>query len=331
MSNFVTVLTDTCQADNNTYIIHTQIYQFVYRVRVFKNGSLVDTIEARSPEPTDSIFRPLYKKAHQKMRMKYCPQNQINASASQQKKTKLLPKPKSIFPKSIKTILLGTIGILLLIFLYKVILVNTEFYINMVYHEPKEKIAYYEQIENKTHILAQKCLSLSRKEQHDSTIFTLAQCRMWCNQKVIDKDTCKLFFAYSTHNFNFHNNAITKRDNPSIDNTSQDYALLPEEDLILDRDKNITIQVNNLGSSSLHIQVEKVFLEKSIYEEIVQFRGGVSNFEIDANKAKKFVIFLEPTYYDQFKKKRYTGYIEFVLFYQGKRSTLRKKFSFVVK
>ena len=336
MQYFVNVLTDTCEIKNNTYVIHTLIHQFTYRIEVFKNGKLIDTGEAKSPEPIDTIFLTFYKKAHQAMRMKYCTCSKDDVLSYEKKTTTLLskqkPEKKHTQKNTIKIAIISIIVVLFLLYIYTSFFIYSQIYINTFYTNPKEKIVYLEKIENKTHLLSKRCLDLSKKERLEENIFTLDQCEIWCHKHVIQKEMCTLFFSYKARNYYASKKTIVQEKNTTTpSNLSLNYTVLPQKDLLLSNHKDVILQINNLNSFALNIYVKKIVLQQSNDEEIVQFRDAISKLQLHANEAKRFIIFLEPSYYKQFKKGHYTGYIEFALNYQGKQSFFNKNFSFVVQ
>jgi len=317
MHYYVTVLTDTCKTQ--TYVIHTRIYQYTYRIDVFKNGKLIDSSEATSPEPEESVFQSFYKEAHKAMRAKYCTDTPIEISNKKETQP-TMPRVAFYEKKSfLKMILAGIFAVGIFLFWYFNMFVYSTSYINMLHGT--EKVAYLEKIEPQIHKLSKNCLALAKKERLEDELYTIDTCQTWCIHSQIDEDSCKLFFAYSGKN-----NKVSLENNISLD-----YAVLPLEDLELSTLTDTIVQVNNLGSLPMTVSVKKMTLENSQYEEIVQFRHAISHFQIDANEAKKFSLFLEPSYYRQFSKGKYKGQIEFEVKQQDKLSSFVKKFTFEVK
>lgn len=317
MHYYVTVLTDTCKTQ--TYVIHTRIYKYKYRIDVFKNGKLIDSSEATSPEPEESVFQSFYKEAHKAMRAKYCTDTSIKISNKKETQP-TMPRVAFYEKKSfLKVILTGIFAVGICLFWYFNMFVYSTRYINTLHGT--EKMVYLEKIEPQVHKLSKNCLALAQKEHIEDEFYTIQRCRKWCVHSQIDEDSCKLFFAYAG-----------QKKKVSLENkTSLDYTVLPLENLELSTSNDTIVQVNNLGSLPLTVSVKKIILENSKYEEIVQFRHAISHFQIDANEAKKFFLFLEPSYYQQFSKGIYKGQIEFEVKQKDKLSSIVKKFTFEVK
>lgn len=330
MPYFVTILTDTCELNHHIYIINTSVYKFTYRTEVFKNGNLIDKKEETSNDTDDTSFQIKYKQAHKDLRSKYCTlhtktNNNINKTFARK-----LKKEKNYIQKNIlKKLLIAIVSIVTLFFLFRTFVIYSDLYINTFYTTPKDKIIYLEKIEPKTHQILKKCLNVLKKEKLNDNIYTLEQCNLWCISGTIPKDSCRLLNAYKLSNYK---NAITLKENTTVDsNFTLHYVIFPQDDLVFKHDKNSTIQINNLSPYSIDVSVKKILLNHSDYEEIIQFRRAISTLHLNENESKQLILFLESTYYEQFKKGLYEGHIEFSIRYQDKQSSFIKKFSFMVK
>lgn len=197
-------------------------------------------------------------------------------------------------------------------------------YINML--DENEKKTYMESIEIKTHYLATHCLTLAKQHRAEDTLFTTKQCTLWCKNKQMDKESCHLINAYIQQNY-----SVKTKDNNESATTAKGYTILPEGTLRLKKEKHTILQINNLGSSPLTLFVSNLILEQNKNEEIVQFKDGNSQLILDKNKMGEFSIFLEPSYYNQFKSGAYNGHIELTALQGEKNHTIIKKFTFMVE
>jgi len=321
MQHFVTVLTDTCKDSENNYVIHTLIHKLTYRIDIYNHDNLIDSIEETLAKSNKETFHKIYTKAHHAIKVKYCKQTIDKDVQAKNRPTRdkinFLPKEK------IKIILLSMFALLLVATFFLSSFIYSRTYITLFYSDKKEKVTYLEKISNKTNILSEECIAIVKKQKVPYDIFTISQCSTWCKNKYIKKDTCTLFNSYKARNY------PTELSNSLIKHVL--YTILPNKDLILALDKESTIQVNNLHTISLDINVQKIVLAQSNNEEIIQFKNAISKIRIAPNEEKKFILFLEPSFYHQFKKGLYTGYIEFAINYKDKQTTFTKKFSFIVK
>lgn len=325
MSHYITVLTDTCEIEKSTYIIHTSIWQSTYRIKVFKDSILIDSVESTIEAPTQALFHTAYQEAHKKMRVKYCLSSVKIQHDSKNKSLKDLPKHQTISSNILK-ILLVTIAIgLLFIFWYFTVFRYSSVYIHMFHAEDQK--AYMEKIEMHTHSLEKACLALSKKSKIEDALFSTDQCMLWCKKKQIAEESCLLITAYIKQNYPEKIKGIKENNHTK----SLNYTIIPEGSLRLEIKKYTTLQINNLKDSPLKVYVSNLKLYKHKHEEIVQFKDGMSQYILDKNELGKFSIFLESSYYNQFKAGSYEGEIELTVIQGQRQDKVIKQFTFMVE
>lgn len=322
MSYFVTVLTDTCTQNNYQYAIHTAIYNNTYRTEVYQNNVLIDTVTQKALTNTDISFDTQYTQTHQKIRQQYC--QRIQTLTGNPPDTLNVMKSKNTY------IVIGFIilaSLILLGVLFRTWFIYTDLYINTFYTTKSTKIAYLKTIEVKTHTLNKGCLNLSKKNILPNSIFSTSNCIAWCDKRIITEDTCLLYKGLNTSNAE----KVLVSDSNTTVMSSLPYAILPIGDLSLAKEVNTTVQVENLSPYPIEVFVKNISLVGSPHSEIVQFRKAISHLTLNINESKHLVLFLEPSYYRQFKKRRYIGHIEFTILGGSTKKSYIKKFSFLVQ
>ena len=342
MHPFIIILTDTCDINSAHYVFHTSINAFHYRTEVFKDTVLIDAIEINCTElekqqEGEYLFLEKYKQTHKEMREKYCyisenKNSPLVVEATENKDNiDLIEKP--INKSLVKMLIFITIGIFILFLLYQNFFRYSELYVDTFFSNQKEKIAYLKKIEPETHILENKCKLLSKNRLGKEDNITVENCTDWCNKGIISKNKCELFLAY----FSLQKESVympAQQINKSSDNNaSTKYIVFPEEETIeFTASKTFHIKVHNISSHEIFIQLKGITLDKSPYEEIVQFKDAITSFRLNENEEKVFSIFLESSYYKQFISRKYTGTIWFDVIYKNKKvNTIKKIFYFMVK
>lgn len=335
MKYFVTVLTDTCRVDQVTYVINTSINAFNYRIEVYENTVLIDAIESEDIDKNEKDFRKKYQLNHQQIRDKYCVEvdKKIISIKSKKNHKKEIDKISLLWyiGKNKLIFLSILVSLVFLAIAYKKLFVYTDIYIDTFYTHKKDKIIYLETIESDTQFLKKNCLALAKRDILEDEIFTISNCRMWCKKHIIDNDECKISFAYFTSNHVNIPNEIMQKE-IDIKKIAIEYIVLPTENILeLNVTKEFELRVRNRSNHAITVALKNLILDNSNYEEIVQFKHAKTSFLLETNKEKKFHIFLEPSYYKQFKAGSYTGRLEFDVSYKDHNSFFMKQFSFKVK
>jgi len=332
LNNFVVVKTDTFSVDEAMYVVNTSISRFIYRTEVFRDEVLIDTIELNCIELSkhsmgNQLFIDKYKHTHNKMIVKYGSRDKDKRDdrkeVFEKKQNKFIANVKS---KGNILLVLAIISAFIFYFVITKIFIYSDIYINTVIAK-KDKMVYLEQIETKTHKLGDACVLLSKKQLQSNNIVTTENCKVWCNRKIINKETCDLFSAYF-----FIDNGKEKEDKHR-DKQVTAYKVFPQEEIVeLDLSKTFRLKIDNESNHELYIKLKSISLNNSTNEEIVQFKKAKTSFTLQEGEEKYFQIFLEPSYYKQFELGKYTGSLWFDVKYQEKIvGRIKKHFYFMVK
>ncbi|MCF6244378.1 MAG: hypothetical protein L3J43_05025 [Sulfurovum sp.] len=335
MNHFVTVYTSKCTETGVYYIINTSIHAWTYKIEVYKNEVLFDTIEVDCADTLKSemhhqSFMEKYQEAHNEVRDKYCQAKKVymqnNSAHLGSKRNKPFVEKKNVknFKKNIiRIVIFGVIGY----YLITKVVVNSDLYIDWVFSEKDERITYLEQIESIKGELEKECVLLAKNELSVKNIATKENCHDWCDKNIIKKEKCDLFLAY------FYTKIDVSKTKQSSAKDRTIYEVFPKEDNIeLKISKVLNIKVANKSTQEITVRLIEIILENSDYEEIVQFKGAKTSLYIKKYEDKSFNIFLEPTYYKQFKLGKYTGKLQFSVT-QGNKiiGTIKKDFYFVIE
>lgn len=202
-----------------------------------------------------------------------------------------------------------------------------------------DKVSYYEQTESFCHKLETGCLKLSKMNLEQDTLLSPKDCRTWCQEKIISVDKCALFLPYfpqeeekTLHNI-LKKDAISKMHNSvKREEVLKDaYIFTPEKEMVLYPQKYLELVISNNTESLLKVKLKNIVLNENEHEEIVQFRLGVTALSIAPGDKKRFKVFLEQTYYEQFEKGEYTGKLSFSVFLPKREEEVEKIFSFRVE
>jgi len=331
LNYFVVVKTDTFSVDEAVYVVNTSISRFIYRTEVFRDEVLIDTIEVNCTELSkhsmgNQLFMDKYEQAHNKKRVKCGSRDKNKKDESkgvfEKKQNKFINNVKS---KGSILLVLAIISGLISYFIIIKVFIYSDIYINTIIAK-KDKMVYLEQIETKTHKLGDACVLLSKKQSQSNNIVTAENCKVWCNRRIISKETCDLFSAYF-----FIDKGIKEGEHTDKQVTA--YKVFPQEEIVeLHLSKTFKLKVHNDSNHELYIELKSISLNNSINEEIVQFKKTETSFSLQEAEGKYFQVFLEPSYYKQFELGKYTGSLWFDVKYQEKIvGSINKQFYFMVK
>ena len=357
---FTIVLQDMC----DKYSIITSIENLTYRVEVFVDGALEDAVEIvcdalKMDAEEETLFQAAYTKAHQEYKEKFCQKvspievEDEEDSPSEQKYdfedamtketyVQLLRKKVGETYQKVKTnirargynhrvVLVSVLFTVVLLFvgLGRVLMCNENvitFFVKQV-----DKVSYYEQTESFCHKLETGCLQLSKMDLEQDTLLSPDECRTWCEDEVIPAEKCALFLPYFPEKEVEEPLVVEVKEEHKIVFKDK-YTFLPKEKIVLYPKKYLELFVENHTKDVLKVALKKIVLNENEHEEIVQFRLGVTTLSIASGKKKRFKIFLEQTYYEQFDKGEYTGaFIFSVSLPKGKEEKVEKIFSFRVE
>lgn len=341
MKHFVTVLTDTCKIDQIQYVIHTSIYQYTYKIEVFQDAMSIDSTEVTchglaTQKNSNQLFITHYQQAHQAMRNKFCEVSKNNTDFTevqipvQNKHMNYSLNSISYFTK--KIILLSLFILVSLWIGYRYFYIYSDTYIYGL-HTKKEKILYLEKIENDTKIIENTCMSLSQKHPTGhQDIFTIPQCTSWCHKHIIDSNKCTLILAYFKMLDSNTSSSLFPKQVKIKENKHLTYTIAPKETLIeLYQHKSVDISIVNTSTHAILCTLKDITVVETQHDEIVQVKDTISRLIIKTGEKKSFSIFLEPSYYNQFKAGKYTGTIYLEVNYKHTTETFSKAFFFVVK
>ncbi len=362
---FTIVLKDMC----DRYSIITSIKNLTYRVEIFVDGALEDAVEIvcdalKMDAEEETLFKAAYTKAHQEYKEKFC-QKVNHMEAEDEEDIPLEPKYDfeeennkheymHVIWKRVgetyqkvkakirargynhRVVLVSVLfmAVLLFVGLGRVLMCNENvitFFVKQV-----DRVSYYEETESFCHKLETGCLQLSKMDLEQDTLLSPEECRTWCEDEVIPADKCALFLPYFPEKeveepFVVEVKEEPKKEVPKVV-VKDKYTFSPKENIVLYPKTYLELFVENHTENVLKIALKKIVLNENEHEEIVQFRLGVTNLSIEAGKKKRFKIFLEQTYYEQFDKGTYTGVLIFsVSLPKGKEEKVEKIFSFKVE
>lgn len=369
--NFEVLLHDECTINGQNYTMSTSTNGLVYRVEVLENGELVDAIEVECDElrfepHSEQHFIALYTQAHDETKDKYCTAKKTEALKSAfVEEVKIEEKPlqedeeyevKTSFERVLEHIYtwyeqikhrirqrsynhrvvlpIALVGMLFFFVFMGRILLCSDFVEQTFLTQESEKIDYFKQTESFCHKLEKGCVILSKSNMEQANIFTPEMCRQWCDEAFIEAQACALFLPYfpkkeeSTSDFEEVPIAPPlKKVEPK-----EAYVFYPKDDIELLSSGTVELFVRNDATKTLQVELVKILLHENEYEEIVQFRKGVTSFDVNKDEEKAFKIFLEPTYYYQFDRGKYTGELTFkVKSKEGKIDEVKKDFFFSVE
>ena len=355
-NDFVVILEEQCQP----YHITASIHGLVYRIEVSNDGKLEDAIEVScselktSPE-SEQQFRALYTEAHQTYIEKFCskmqpeeshdnlsdsieklesahlPQNRFKHSYE---KTKSYLKSKRKNSRIFLAVAMIVTTVLAL-FLGYVSMCSERFM--GIFLNNDRKMAYFKQVEPFCHKLENRCKNLTKINPDQTEPQSIQACRDWCGEGIISPDQCALFLAYfpSLKQEEESTEPIPQEKSTQEQNSTQEkikFLIEPQGKINLLADQYTEIVVKNYTETTFEIKLEKIHIENTPHEEIVQFRKGIVSLSVDNKREKVFKVFLEPTYYQQFEKALYTGVFSFRLsFEDGESREVKKPFSFRVE
>jgi len=359
--DFLVILEDQCY----DYHIVTSINGLVYRVEVYRNSELEDAMEIEcnelrmSPE-SEILFSSQYTKAHHEYVKRFCKKDleeekkvlkennlsdneSVKETINKRDDNNILESQNKLkymwnILKGSNRILQITISIVVItffIFIGRIVLCN-ETFIGFFF----DKRSFYEKTESFCHKLEKECITLSQTNLEQNTIISPKDCRDWCKNKIITKNRCALFLPYFPEDIRHEDKVkpveteskLVKRDTPKKTERKSLYTFTPEGILVLHLNSDLKLNITNKALKTFVIKLKRVELNESEYEEIVQFRSGLTTFRLEAGEKKQFKIFLEPTYYEQFKKGEYHGKFIFALqFDEDNKKELIKDFMFRVK
>ena len=358
--NFMVMLEHHCQ----NYHIITSTDGLTYRVEVYEKGDLEDAIEISCEElknylDSDVLFQTRYTQAHKKFVDKFC--NQALVAPLEEKREEIkknnvycagsssvpahTAKSRNILqnikeythirnPYRKKIFLLAGVFFLFIFLLLGRILLCNETLIHFFFN-PKN---YYEKTEFFCHKLEKKCIGLSKTNLDQNTELTPQECRNWCEKKIIDADNCALFLPYfpkeiqETGDTEYIETEPKNKDIPKTIEPANAYMFSPSGTLVLETHKDMKLHITNTDTKVFRIEVISLHLKENIYDEIVQFRSGVTTFSVEEGESKDFNIFLEPTYYEQFERGTYHGTILLkIIFDKNHSEEITKEFIFRVQ
>ena len=343
---FKIVLEDHCLNEGKSIDIITSISGLVYRVEIKEDQVLIDAMEI----PCDSLdkFQSLYTAKHNEMLLHYSLElkrdhPEVFASKAQEvlsqespytvftpaKTTE--PKRKSFFSFEFNAKIILALMTLLLVFIITIMffLCQPSVY-NQFLSTKEEKIWYLSKIEPYCHHLEEGCRRLASKEDKPNDIYTRKNCQSWCQNEIIEEESCQYFLNLSKKHSNSSARNLKNVPLVSKQNTTR-YTFSPKK-IVFQKFNTFSLEVRNHEDKALYIELRKINLEGSNYEEIVQLRNRVFSFSLAPNERKKFQFFLEPTYYKQFDSGSYMGDLNFLLSYDGEEDiSIEKAFSFEVE
>lgn len=369
--NFELILHDECSIDGQNYSISTSTNGLAYRVEVLENGELVDAIEVECDElrfepQSEQHFIALYTQAHDETKDKYCTAKKTEAlKSSFVEEAKIEENPlkedeayevKTSFERLLERIYTGyeqikhkirqrgynhrivlpiaLVGMLFFFVFMGRVLLCSDFVEQTFLTQESEKIDYFKQTESFCHKLEKGCVILSKSNMEEANIFTPEACRQWCDEAFIEEQVCALFLPYfpkkeeSTSDFEEVPIALP----PKKVQPKEAYVFYPKETIELFSSGTVEVFVRNHATKNLQVELVKMTLHENEYEEIVQFRKGMTSFYVNKDEEKAFKIFLEPTYYYQFDRGKYTGELTFkVKSEEGKIDEVKKDFFFRVE
>lgn len=332
--NFMVMLEKYCK----NYHIITSINGLIYRVEVYQNDDLEDAIEISCDElktypESDILFMTQYKQAHKNFVNRFCNQSVPTCieeeSVNEEEVISDLCEDDSmietmswqeLFLRNIKAYiqkarqyrnkLFFAGGIL---FLLIFVLLGRSFLCNeTLVHFFFTSFSFYEKTEFFCHKLEKKCIILSKTNLDQDTEILPKDCRNWCDKKIINADSCALFLPYFPKK---NERTVYKElkkiniEEPKTKKAKSPYSIFPKGTIVLQLHKNIKLNVSNRGIDSFKVELESLHIKESENEEIIQFKSGVTELYLEEGETKYFEIFIEPTYYEQFKKGEYHGTI----------------------
>jgi len=362
---FTIVLEDVC----DRYRIITSIENLTYRVEVFIDDALEDAVEIvcdalKMDAARETLFKAEYTKVHQRYKEKFC-QKVKHMEAEDEEDTPLEPKYDfeeennkheymHVIWKRVgeryqklkanirargynhRVVLVSVLFMVVLLFvgLGRVLMCNEN--VITFFVKQGDKVSYYEETESFCHKLETGCLQLSKMDLEQDTLLSPDECRTWCEDKVIPADKCALFLPYFPEKEVEEPLVVDVKEEPTQVAPKvvikDKYTFLPKEEIVLYPKTYLELFVANHSEDVLKVALKKIVLNENEHEEIVQFRLGVTTLSVEAGSKKRFKIFLEQTYYEQFEKGNYIGRLIFsVLLPKGKEEKVEKIFSFRVE
>ena len=355
MDNFVVILEETC----STWRLVTSVDGLVFRTEVFdrRDNHLRDAVETdcrhlRGQPGSDEAFRVWYTESHTMIKKRFCTdgndqREKVNNTSTSPEESVHVSSSKSAShfddnagnSRSEKrttrkyTFLGWVVGTLMLIIGGRYALCQKEV---VQLFLGKNPVAFYETTEPLCHRLEQRCVHLAHMDSDQNPPFPPEMCRGWCKSGIIASDRCLQFLPFLPKVI-----PDIMREKPEenltshvSESSSERLPIIwePNGSLTLTLNRMEKLFVNNPGNSSLKIVLTNLVLEGSSYEEIVQFHNGRTEMLLPPHQKRSFEIFIEPTYYDQFKKGSYQGHMTFaVVDGKGQKQTKEYPFSFEVQ
>ena len=355
--DFKVLLQDVC----GKHEIITSIHGLCYRVEVFVDSVLEDAVEIGCDDlershQKEKLFKETYTQAHQSYKDTFCKQADQGETKEvpvqkEEKKKRVTPAQQELSPNPKQPIVLvaSLLGIFILfVFLGSFLICNQtviEFFVKKA-----DRIAYYKQTEPFCHTLEDACMQHTKINGEEALFVSPKACKAWCREKIIHEDQCALFLPYfpkekesapvaeilekskEEPKSSLLKEDVAKEEEPKQEEPKEAYLFLPEGDIVLKPQNYFELFVENHTKSRLNVVLKALILNENSHEEIVQFRAGVTALSMGANSKKRFMLFLEQSYYDQFDKGNYSGTLVFLLhFNEGEAQEIKKKFSFKVE
>ena len=126
-------------------------------------------------------------------------------------------------------------------------------------------------------------------------------------------------------------NKVEKELLPNIVKEKDMFIWTPAEDFAIDEAHYFSLSFRNNSNSVVSVELTGRTLKQSAYDEIIQFKNSDIYAEVQTGGTKIFQIYIEPTYYKQFNKGKYTGTLTFTLDDTKEKTLVTKQFSFEVK
>jgi len=119
---------------------------------------------------------------------------------------------------------------------------------------------------------------------------------------------------------------------PKITKDEEDlFVWTPPKDFHLDASHYFPLSFTNNSNVEVSIELTGRTIKQSPYDEIIQFKDSDIYAKVARGETKIFQLYIEPTYYKQFNKGKYTGTLTFTLDDTKEKILVTKQFSFEVK
>jgi hypothetical protein len=118
---------------------------------------------------------------------------------------------------------------------------------------------------------------------------------------------------------------------PSLIKEKDMFVWAPTENFVIDEGHYFSLSFTNNSNAVVTIELTGRTLKQSPHDEIIQFKDSDIYAKVARGETKIFQIYIEPTYYKQFDKGKYTGTLTFTLNDTKEKTLVTKQFSFEVK